>query len=153
MLAALLLGTALPPAAVTSASPRHECAGGAFIFFEPGSDRIDPPAADRLEGFVATSRRLNAESDIKIESGGDGFGAAFDPALSRRRSEAVRDFLLARGFAGARIRIAVEEEISHSDLGGHEESSFYRRLGWVAELVSRQEYLRHFPAGLVVECF
>lgn len=152
MLAALLLA-AVPSAAEAPETPRNSCAGGRFIFFEPGSDRIDPAAAERLEAFAAGSRQLNASSDIKVESGGDGFGPAFDAALSGRRSDAIRAFLLARGLARDRIRIAFREEISRDEMGEDGSLAFYGRIGWVAELVTRQEYLRHFPADLFVECF
>jgi len=124
-----------------------------MIFFEHGSDRLTPAAMARLGGYADASRRQNADSQIYIESGGGGGGRAFDRALSRRRSEQINALLMAHGLRPDRIHIEVGELYGEAtpDQAGAEPYEYL--IGHVYELVSREEYGRLYPPGLIVECF
>lgn len=106
-----------------------------------------------LEGFARYSLAQAADSMILIESGGDGSQSGFNPEISRRRSEAIRAFLVARGISGNRIRIAVREAYGNDPPEGADWDALAARVGHVQERVTREEYQRLYPRGLVVECF
>jgi hypothetical protein len=134
-------------------STDHDCAGGAVIFFAPGSDRLGPYEMGRLASYADGSRRQNADSQIYIESGGSGGGAAFDRSLSRRRSEQIWAFLVARGLRPDRIHIEVSELYAGLPAEANSPDPYEYRIGHVYELVSREEYRRLYPPDMVVECF
>lgn len=133
-------------------SPGHGCAGGAVIFFERGSERLTPYAMASLANYAEASRRQHADSQIYIESGGGGHGQSFDRALSRRRSEQVNAFLIARGLRADRIHVEIGELYDRAEPGQSGEPYEYL-IGHVYELVSQEEYRRLYPPGLIVECF
>jgi hypothetical protein len=141
--------------AITPAGQSHNggCAGGAVIFFERGSDRLEPYAMGRLSGYAEASRRRLADSEIYIESGGDGALARFNAALSRSRSEAIRSFLIARHFPADRIHIEIQANYGTRAPPNNEDMAFLDLIGHVYELVSEEEYARLFPPGVIVECF
>ena len=125
-----------------------------MIFFERGSDRIEDPAGPMLDSFARYSLAQGADSIILIESGGDGTLSGFNPRLSRRRSQAIRAFLVAHGMSRRRIRIAVQENYGVRPLEGTAGDQVDARIGHVEELVTREEYRRLYPEpGIVVECF
>lgn len=133
-------------------SSNHDCAGGAVVFFEPGSDRFDRFATERLLYYADYSQQQNADSQIYIESGGGGATSAFDESLSRRRSERIRAFLLVRGIPANRIHIQVRQ-LYGRDATTTPDESYTLRIGHVYEMVSREEYRRLYPPNLIVECF
>ena len=70
-----------------------------IVFFDPGSARLTPAAGAILDNAVATFRTLDIRS-IEISGHADRVGSdAANLALSRRRAEAVRDALLAKGMS------------------------------------------------------
>ena len=92
-------------AAISPPSGDHmACVAGTRIAFAPGSDRIGPAAARRLESYRAASRRRGAGGEVRIDAGGD-------EALARRRAEAIRAWLAARGVAAGRMRVALRDEL------------------------------------------
>jgi hypothetical protein len=137
-------------------TPVESCAGGRQIFFEPNSDRLGSYEIELLERFASSSLEagLRTVARIRIESGGDGSGDHFDRSLSLRRSGAIRAFLIARGFSPEQIEIAVDRYFggSSNDEASPERREF-ERMGWVAQLISAEEYRRRYPPGLIVECF
>lgn len=147
-----LLGLLLAMMSVDQSSDGG-CAGGAIVFFEPGSDGLAPNAIERLTGYADASRRQNADSDIYIESGGDGTLATFNPALSRRRSEAIRSFLLAHHFPANRVHVQVQQSYGTRAPYDTDDATIMNRIGHVYELVSREEYGRLYPPGMIMECF
>jgi hypothetical protein len=106
----------------------------------------------QLAGFAEGSRRQNADSQIYIESGGGGEGPRFDRALSQRRSERIRAFLVAHGLRADRIHIEIGEIYSRA-APGQSGPPYEYVIGHVYEMVTRDEYRRLYPPGLVVECF
>ena len=70
-----------------------------IVFFDPGSARLTPAAEAILDNAVATMRVLDIRS-IEITGSADRAGSdAGNLVLSRRRAEAVRDALLAKGMS------------------------------------------------------
>ena len=108
-------------------------------------------SCSKASRFIRAGRMPTA--CILIESGGDGAQAGFDAGLSRRRSEAISAFLLARGLAGDRIRIAVQEDYGVRPPEGTELDALLARIGHVQERVTGAEYRRLYPDDLTVECF
>lgn len=131
-------------------TPDLRCNGGAQIFFEAGSADINAYGAQRLESFVSYWHERGPPGFVRIESGGDGVGDAFNRDLSRRRSEAIRTFLAARGHLTRETAVAVGEEFGRP--GDFEEHGF-QRMGWVAQRIPREDYERLYPPNLIVECF
>lgn len=154
LLAFLLLALSPPLGARLSDTLPGYCAGGRMTFFERGSDRVEGPAVPMLDSFARYSLAQRANSVILIESGGDGTLSGFNPRLSRRRSEAIRDFLVAHGMSRRRIRIAVQENYGVRPLAGTDMDEFAARIGHVEERVTGEEYRRLYPQpGTIVECF
>ena len=81
------------------------------VFFESGSARIRPLDGRSLDNAVATLRALDVR-EIEIIGSTDRVGSADgNVALSRRRAQAVRDALLARGLSRhVRIQIVAAGE-------------------------------------------
>ena len=125
------------------------CAGGAMIFFAEGSAELDAAASQRLGYFVDGSRNEDIVGFVRIESGGDGFGRQFDAGLSRRRSEAIRDFIAERRHRSRETRIVVGEDLASQP----QEADYQRRMGWVAQRLPNEEYARRFPPNIITECF
>ena len=144
-----LLAFAMQPAA----THRTDCVGGRMIFFAPGSDQLDADAIAYLEPYVRAPRPPDIDNQIDIESGGDGEFATFNADLSRRRSEAIRAFLIERGFQADRIRIHVRQNWGVRSPEGEEDELFQRRIGHVSERISREEYVRRFGPYRFSECF
>jgi hypothetical protein len=128
----------------------YRCAGGAMIFFERGSAQINTEGANRLASFVAGSRAEGIIGMVNIESGGDGYGSRFNASLSRRRSEAIRTLLAYLRHRARSTNVVVGEDLRRSS---ETEDDYQTLMGWVAQLLPREEYDRRFPAGLIVECF
>jgi outer membrane protein OmpA-like peptidoglycan-associated protein len=139
-----------PPA--SEQADAFPCEGGRLVFFAQGSDRLDPYGAELIAGLAAYARRdgLMRVARLRIESGGDGFGAAFDRALSRRRSAAIRELLVAQGLAAGQIEIGEPEdaldEVPTADPD-------LQRRSWVALRIPIEVHRRRYPPGIVVECF
>lgn len=76
-----------------------------IVFFESGSARLTAQAEEILEGVPEALRTLDVRR-IEIVGTADRQGpAAANLALSRRRAQAVRDWLVRRGFPAGRIEI------------------------------------------------
>jgi outer membrane protein OmpA-like peptidoglycan-associated protein len=101
LLAAILLLAAQPTAEATDGCP------GAFAFFEPGSARLDSAALYNIEGLLLWVRPMvEAGAWLNLYGGADDARSAdANMALARRRAEAVRDYLLRRGFRGEQLRL------------------------------------------------
>lgn len=70
-----------------------------FVFFAPGGTHVRPEDEAILDNVVAAIRTVDVRS-IEITGYADRAGSeSYNLALSRRRAEAVRDALLARGMS------------------------------------------------------
>jgi OOP family OmpA-OmpF porin len=100
LLAAALLLTAQP-----STEPTDGCPGG-FAFFEPGSARLDIQSLQNIELMLLWMRpMLEAGAWLNLYGNADDeASAAANLDLSRRRAEAVRDYLLRRGFHAEQLK-------------------------------------------------
>jgi len=121
--------------------PDLTCAGGATISFEHGSARINTASANRLERFIATSRLMHVVGFVTIQSDGRGGGGRYDAALSLRRSEAIRSFLLRRNYEATDMNIVAGGQPVTEEAGAI-----------VSLLIPSEDYLRRFP-GVPLECF
>jgi hypothetical protein len=101
----MLLAAALLLAAQPSMEPTNGCPGG-FAFFAPGSARLDRQALHSIEMMLLWARpMLNAGAWVNLyASADDGVSTAADMDLSLRRAEAVRDYLLRRGFRAEQLK-------------------------------------------------
>ena len=154
MLAQLLLAAAAlaqSPQEDPMESPNLACAGGVQIFFEQGSDRIDTKSTEYLNGFSSFWRGAEPAGLLRIEAGGDGTGTSFDADLARRRAAAVRAYLLEAGFRAKNILVLVGDGLTTSQTS--EEMKFLFHMGWVSRFISKDEYARLYPKGLILECF
>jgi outer membrane protein OmpA-like peptidoglycan-associated protein len=81
------------------------------VFFASGSSRLDRYAVTHLRRLV---RRLESDSSLqRIEIHGHADGSAtshVNNAISRRRAEHARDYLIRRGIAPGRLVIVVHGE-------------------------------------------
>ncbi|MGQ0834774.1 MAG: OmpA family protein [Gammaproteobacteria bacterium] len=74
------------------------------IEFAFDSAAIPEPAIRQLDAIASAVQQLAGEPVIVIVGHTDAVGpAAYNAVLSRRRAEAVRDYLLARGIPAARL--------------------------------------------------
>jgi outer membrane protein OmpA-like peptidoglycan-associated protein len=82
-----------------------------FIFFDTGSSHLKPAGEAVLDNAAAALRTADVR-EIEITGHADRIGSDEDNlALSRRRAEAVRDALLARGLSRhVRVRIVAAGE-------------------------------------------
>lgn len=132
-------------------SPNLACAGGVQIFFEQGSDRINVSWAEYLNGFSAFWRGAEPAGLLRIEAGGDGTGTQFDAELAGRRAAAIRAHLMEAGFREENILVLVGDGLTTSQ--SSDEMNFLFHMGWVSRFISRDEYARIYPKGLILECF
>jgi hypothetical protein len=135
-----------PPEHPTN-DPALACGGGAMVFFTPGSSAVAGRTHDRLLGFIEFKRRANLRGRIAVEAGGDGVGSAFNEALSRRRAEALRGWLIAHGVEPQRI-----ETYLPADRMDPRAEEYQFVLGWVAQFVPASE-IRRQHGNVVIECF
>jgi hypothetical protein len=155
MLAGVILAamaSLLAPEIVPTSRSDLECAGGAHIFFEVGSDKIDEENAERLDGFATYWRGATPPGILQIESGGDGMGTAFDSELSLRRSSTIKAFLVGRGHRPENIVVLSGEVYDHPKESGELRLAI-QRIGSIVRLISREDYARLYPPDLILECF
>ena len=80
------------------------------VFFDSGSAVLDARAREILDHAVEQIRATDVRG-LSIEAAADRVGSAeANLRLSRRRAEAVRAYLLARGLPPAAIRVAAHGE-------------------------------------------
>jgi OmpA-OmpF porin, OOP family len=103
--AALLLFLAAAPADACIADWR-------MVFFAPGSAALDDTARTVLDtGVIAFFSNGDGSSRLKLSGNADRSGdSRFNMRLSRRRAEAVRDYLAAAGVPVARIDVVAMGE-------------------------------------------
>ena len=154
MLAHLLLAAAAlaqSPQGDPMEAPNLACAGGVQIFFEQGSDRIDAKWTKYLDGFASFWRGAEPAGLLRIEAGGDGTGTQFDADLAGRRAAAIRAHLIEAGFREESILVLVGDGLTTSQ--SSEEMEFLLHMGWVSRFISKDDYARIYPKGLILECF
>ena len=77
-----------------------------LVFFESGSDQLDPNAMDVVT-FAARAARIAEPAEVAVTGYADPAGEASDnQALSRRRADAVAEALRAAGVPAGGIRTA-----------------------------------------------
>jgi hypothetical protein len=153
----MMLGFFVAMALINSAhgqieQPQMHCAGGAYIVFVQGSADLDATAQERLRQLAVWSRPFRSMARLRVESEGDGEGAAFDRDLSRRRSNAIRSFLIREGYQPDQLVIGIRGADPNHRIGVNEAEPELNRLGWVGQLLPSREYARHFP-NRNLECF
>jgi outer membrane protein OmpA-like peptidoglycan-associated protein len=76
---------------------------GSVLFASDRSDLL-PSAQAKLNDVAAALTKQDAESKIVVEGHTDSQGdASYNQALSQRRAQSVRDYLVSRGMAGDRV--------------------------------------------------
>ena len=87
------------------------CMGPGFVFFESGSSLVDRVAGATLERFVHSIMPSSPPSRVALLGHADRVGdSAANLRLSRRRAEAVRDFLAAHGILESQMRVEAAGE-------------------------------------------
>ncbi len=80
------------------------------LFFDSGKSALKPGARNTL-AKIADQLRAGHDAQISIEGHTDSVGSEeYNQALSEKRAAAVRDYLVSRGIAGAKINIAGQGE-------------------------------------------
>lgn len=98
----------LPPAPDTP----PPCVGWNVVFFDTESAELTRQAAMILENFAELLRQSAFPSRVRLTGHADRAGPpAANLRLSRRRAEAVADFLDARGVLPGRITIVADGEV------------------------------------------
>jgi outer membrane protein OmpA-like peptidoglycan-associated protein len=86
---------------------------GTLIHFAPGSAAVSREGAAALDRFAADFQRQPARTQVTLVARADRSGSARrNLALSLRRGEAVRTYLMARGIPHERISILARGESS-----------------------------------------
>ena len=74
------------------------------VLFASNKSELLPAAQTRLNDVANALNRQDAGSNIVVEGHTDSQGAAkYNQALSQRRAQSVRDYLVARGIASDRV--------------------------------------------------
>jgi outer membrane protein OmpA-like peptidoglycan-associated protein len=106
--------------------------GNFYVFFAPGSARLDRGAITMLDNWAIVARRLDSPRDrYTIEARTDATGAAASNLdLSWRRGRAIMRYLTGLGFPAERFRIHAVGESRQMDVGpafsAHDERVFNR---------------------------
>ena len=99
------------PAFVLAPAPAEACAAWNLVFFDSGSAAITPTASGILDNQVYNLRFGDASSRWIVTGHADTVGSSrANFGLSRRRAEAVRDYLAARGFPSSAIEVRGQGE-------------------------------------------
>ena len=111
---ALLLALCAAPAVGAPGpdeKPPPPCVGWGLLFFDSGSAKVTPVAAAILDNFLSGMRANTYPSNIKLNGHTDRVGGPeANELLSRRRAEAVRDYLVARGIDASRVEVKASGE-------------------------------------------
>ncbi|HYE26833.1 MAG TPA: OmpA family protein [Allosphingosinicella sp.] len=102
-----ILGCAAALAVGGWGGPARACIDlGTLIHFAPGSAAVSRESAAALDRFAADYQRQPARTNVTLLARADRTGSALgNQRLSRRRGEAVRTYLMARGVPHDRIRV------------------------------------------------
>jgi outer membrane protein OmpA-like peptidoglycan-associated protein len=143
MLLAALLFAAQPPAEATDGCP------GNFAFFEPGSARLDERALHNIETMLLWARPMvEAGAWLDIYGGADDAGSAdANMILARRRGEAVRAYLLRRGFRDGQLRLTPWGDTRLLVATGGARSDAQNRNALIAPEMPVSVFRRFFPPG------
>lgn len=80
------------------------------LFFDSGQSALKPGARNTL-AKIADQLRVSQDAQISIEGHTDSVGSEeYNQTLSEKRAAAVRDYLISRGLAAAKINIAGQGE-------------------------------------------
>jgi outer membrane protein OmpA-like peptidoglycan-associated protein len=101
----LFAAAALALATQPTTEPTNGCPGG-LVLFERGSARLETDALRNIEMMLLWARpMMDAGAWLNLYgSADDGVSSTAEMDLSRSRAEAVRDYLLRRGFRAEQLR-------------------------------------------------
>ncbi len=109
MLANLILAASLQGSVPPPIAPAPTWCDPFLIFFEPGSSSVPPPQQRIVDNIAAA--REGFKSHIEVIGHTDTSGpAAYNMGLSRRRAEAVKRALVAKGIESGLIVVKSDEE-------------------------------------------
>lgn len=108
-LVALLVALSAVPALATSnpnEKPPPPCVGWGLVFFDSGSASVTPIAAAILDNFARGLQASVHPSRVILNGHADRVGSSkSNRLLSRRRAEAVRNHLLAKGVKRSLVEV------------------------------------------------